>query len=117
MADALGGDGSGSIIIAVYATLMFDIISESCSSPQTAEINIKSRESTLMKWVKLGLLTAAPFVALGMFYESLAGRSIATPAIGAGMAAGIIWLQYTHARKSGLESTKPGTESYSWNPT
>ena len=110
MADALG-NGSGAITMAVFATLMYDIISATNSSPQTTEINAKSRADTLMKWVHLGLAQGGLFVALGALIESRAGRSPVMPLLGGGLAAALLYGQYVHARNAGMASVKPGTES------
>lgn len=118
MADGLG-NGSGAVTMAVFATLMYDIISATNSSPQTTEINARARSETLMKWVHLGLAQGFLFVGLGAWLELRAGRSALMPLLGGGVAAGLLYGQYRHARSAGLASTAPGTESYlAWgNPT
>jgi hypothetical protein len=113
--------GGGTILMAVYATLMYDVISATNSSPQTTEINAKTRADTLMKWVHLGLAQGALFVALGALIEARGGRSPWPPLVGGGLAAALLYGQYVHARNAGLGSSKPGTEPSStaaWsNPT
>lgn len=111
------GDGNGHnpwIGIAVTGALIFDIISEACSSPQTAEINIEAREDTLMKWVYLGMALGAGFVFVGIV-TSPKGRRW-EPALGGGLALAVVWAQYSHARASGLRNLAAGetrsTESY-----
>lgn len=112
--DVAGGNGRNPWVgIAVTAALFFDVISEACSSPQTAEINIGAREETLMKWVYLGVATGFVFVIVGIIASPKGHKR--EPLIGGGMAAVIIIAQYHHARKSGLaklEQGLQGTETY-----
>lgn len=96
------------ISMAVYATLVYDIISATNSSPQTTEINAKARSDTLMKWVNLGLAQATVFVLLGVVLD----KRHWPPAVGGFLAGGLLWMQYQHALRSGLSSSAPGTESY-----
>ena len=100
------------VIIAVYAALTYDIISATNSSPQTTEINAATRAATLMKWVNLGLAQAALFAGIGIIVAAKTGRAWWPPALGSGLAAALLWLQYQHAKNAGLNSTAPGTEAY-----
>jgi|SRR5215831_9393332 len=112
---AVNGQGNNSALtMAVYAALTYDIISATNSSPQTTEINAKARAETLMKWVKIGLAQAAIFAFLGVAIEGMSGRKIWPPALGAGLAGGLLWAQYVHAKKAGLETADslPPTEVY-----
>lgn len=108
MAELLGGDDAATV--AIYAALMYDVISATNSSPQTTEINAAARADTLMKWVKLGIAQGVLFVGIGMFIESPGKRW--RPALGGGLAALLLWVQYCHARNSGLRNGGQGTESY-----
>lgn len=111
MADvSSSGLNSNAALMAIYAALTYDIISATNSSPQTTEINASTRAQTLMKWVVIGLGQAAVFAILGIALEAKAGRSIWPPALGAGLAGGLLWIQYVHARNAGLNSSAPGTE-------
>lgn len=108
---AIGAGTAGTF--GIFSALMFDIISEACSSPQTAEINIGAREETLMKWVYVGLAIGGAYGVMGMALSPKGERW--APALGIGVAAVIIWAQYHHARLSGLASLDdnlPGTEQY-----
>jgi len=50
----------------VLATgVVWECIAFSCSSPQTAELNINKRGETLMKWVHLGQGLAAATILIG----------------------------------------------------
>jgi hypothetical protein len=99
---------SAAITVAVYAALTYDIISATNSSPQTTEINADKRAETLMKWVKIGLWQAVAFGVLGVMLD----KRRWPPALGAGVAGVLLWIQYVHALESGLESKKEGTETY-----
>lgn len=96
------------ITVAVYAALTYDIISATNSSPQTTEINAAARADTLMKWVKLGLAQAALFGGIGVMLD----KRRWPPALGAGLAAALLWCQYVHAKRAGLRSSAPPTEQY-----
>jgi hypothetical protein len=61
-----------------------------------------------MKWVKIGLAQAALFAGIGIALD----RRRWPPALGAGIAGWLLWLQYCHAMKSGIESKGPATETY-----
>jgi hypothetical protein len=102
------GDGDAAVKVAVYAALTYDIISATNSSPQTTEINAAARADTLMKWVKIGLLQAAVFAGIGVVLDKQRWPA----ALGAGLAGGLLWIQYVHARDAGLASDEPPTESY-----
>lgn len=95
------------ILMAIYATLVYDVISATNSSPQTTEINAAKRGPTLMKWVHIGLAQAAVFVILGAWIA----RSSA-PLVGGGLAGLALYAQYAHARSEGLKNGGAGTESY-----
>lgn len=94
--------------IGIYAALSYDIIAAVNSSPQTTEINAKARAETLMKWVHLGLAQVALFVVIGAYV----GDDTWSPLVGGGVAAGLLYAQYVHAKQAGLESAEPGTETY-----
>jgi hypothetical protein len=108
VAELIGGDDAATV--AIYAALMYDVISATNSSPQTTEINAAKRGPTLMKWVKVGLAQGVLFVAIGVFIESPGKRW--RPLLGGGLAAALLWYQYVHAHNAGIASGEPGTEDY-----
>lgn len=113
MAIGQGGSGRG-IALLVGAEIVYAIVAAACSSPQTAEINAKSRAETLMKWVHIGLVQSAVFVGLAVMYD----REHAQPIlVGGGVAAVLMYGSYMHAKSAGLQSAKPGTETSmaAWN--
>jgi hypothetical protein len=105
------GGSSMAVVVALYAALTYDIISATNSSPQTTEINAKTRADTLMKWVHIGLAQAVIFVALGSILERAQGRNPWSPLIGGGLAGSMLYAQYIHAKQAGLESQESGTET------
>ena len=108
MADLPSIGADDAVTFMVSAGLVYEIIAAACSSPQTAEINAAKRSATLMKWVKIGLLQSAVFVAIAA--GPLKGRG---PAVaGALLAAGLMWASYWHANKAGLAAGGQPTESY-----
>ena len=106
--EGLGGN-SGGVAFLVSAGVMYEIIAAACSSPQTTELNAASRADTLMKWVNLGILQGVAFVAAAAIYD----RQHRLPILaGGGAAAVLLYLQYTHAKRSGLANGGPPTERY-----
>lgn len=101
-------NGDSAIKVAVYATLMYDVISATNSSPQTTEINATKRAPTLMKWVHLGLIQGAVFVIIGMALD----KDRWPPLMGGGLAGVLLYAQYLYALKSGQENPGPSTERY-----
>lgn len=109
MAELIGGDDDAAVI-AIYAALMYDVISATNSSPQTTEINAAARADTLMKWVKVGLVQGVGFMLLGAAVERPGKRW--RPILGGGLAALLLWCQYVHARNAGIRNGGATTEQY-----
>jgi len=101
-------NGDKALKVAIYATLTYDIISATNSSPQTSEINAKKRAPTLMKWVYIGLAQAAGFGLLGAYLD----EDTWPPLLGVTLASIVLWIQYYHAIQSGLHNPGQATESY-----
>ena len=110
MADAAtAARGSDGIAFLVAAGIVYEIIAAACSSPQTTEINAGARADTLMKWVHLGVGQAALFIAIAAGLD----RKHRAAILGGGItAAGLMYLQYDHAKRSGLRNAGPPTETY-----
>lgn len=111
MSTALKGDGG--VAFLVSAGIVYEIIAAACSSPQTCEINASSRADTLMKWVHLGMVQAAVFVLAAAMLDNRHAVHIIG---GGGLAMGLMYGQYVHAKKAGLASALPGTESQTGSP-
>lgn len=108
------GDSAVSEFI-VSAGLVYEIVAAACSSPQTAEINAAARSDTLMKWVKLGVAQAGLFIGLSVLIQVLRGRPWWPVVAGAGLAIALLYCQYVHALRAGLEAAAqgaPATETY-----
>lgn len=100
-------NNSDGIAFLVSAGIVYEIIAAACSSPQTTEINASSRADTLMKWVHIGLAQSALFIVAAAVIDPKHRQAI----IGGGVTAGVLmYVQYMHAKQSGLASSKPGTE-------
>lgn len=100
--------GGGGVAFLVSAGIVYEIIAAACSSPQTCEINAGSRADTLMKWVHLGMVQAGAFVVIAAMLDAEHAPQI----VGGGLLAmGLMYAQYVHAKKAGLASVLPGTES------
>lgn len=106
--EGLGGGSSKGVAFLVSAGVCYEIIAAACSSPQTTEINAQTRSATLFKWVYLGLGQAALFVALAAIWDPKQAVPIL---VGGGLAAGILYVSYAHAKQSGLANPGPTTES------
>lgn len=110
MADiATAVDGGSGVAFLVSAGIVYEIVAAACSSPQTTEINAKSRSGTLMKWVYLGLGQAMVIVALAAVLDRKHRTAILAGGV---LAAALMYGQYVHARRAGLASGEPGTETY-----
>jgi hypothetical protein len=106
------GQGLGAAaVMAIFAALTYDIVAAACSSPQTTEINADTRADTLMKWVNLGMAQAGLFAGIGVYLQAKEGKPVWPPLLGAGLGGGLMYASYVHARRAGLESSEPGTES------
>lgn len=101
------GEKSNGVPFLVSAGIVYEIIAAACSSPQTAEINADKRAGTLMKWVHIGLVQSAFFVAIAAAIDPAHAKPIVA---GGGLAAGIMFASYSHAKASGLANPGPGTE-------
>jgi len=106
--EGLGGSSNG-IAFLVSAGVMYEIIAAACSSPQTTELNAAARGGTLMKWVNLGVGQGVIFVVAAAAWD----RSHRVAILAGGAAAALLlYLQYAHALRSGLETGGPPTERY-----
>jgi hypothetical protein len=104
--------GSWGIAFLVAAGIVYEIIAAACSSPQTTEINAAARADTLMKWVHLGIGQAALFIAVAAYVDRQHRSAIIT---GGATAAGLMYVQYAHAKKAGLANGGAPTETYGSN--
>lgn len=104
VASASDTDG---IAFLVSAGIVYEIIAAACSSPQTTEINAKSRSATLMKWVHIGLVQSALFVGAAAYFDRKRARSYIA---GGAAAAVLMYGSYVHAKRAGQASSAPGTE-------
>lgn len=99
-------DSTG-IAFLVSAGIVYEIIAAACSSPQTTEINADTRADTLFKWVNIGMVQAALFVAAAAYFDKANRLPII---VGGATAGGLMYGQYWHARACGLASSEPSTE-------
>lgn len=109
MATELMRNNSTGIAFLVSAGIVYEIIAAACSSPQTTEINASSRADTLMKWVHLGLVQSALFIAAAAYFDEKNRTAIIAGGVSAGA---LMYGQYVYARACGLASDEPGTEDY-----
>lgn len=106
---ALGKTASFGIAFLVSAALVDEKIAKDVSSPQTAEINIRKRHDTLMKWVHIGQAEAALFIIIAAVVD----KPNRGPILFGGILAMVITeIEYQHAKQSGLNKPGPETEDY-----
>lgn len=102
--------GFKGLALMISAAVTYDTMSAITSSPQTTEINASLRADSLMKWVHLGLAQAAIFVGLAAFVSKSEGEPAWPILLGGGLAGGLVYVQYVHAKRVGLENGGPATE-------
>ena len=105
MALALGSNSNG-IAFLIAAGIVAEFIAKDVSSPQTAEINIRKREQTLMKWVHVGQVEAAIFIVIAAVMDKKHRSAILAGGI---LSMVVTEFEYVHAKQSGL--AKPGHET------
>lgn len=105
----LSAGGSDGIAFLVSAGIVYEVIAAACSSPQTTELNADKRAPTLMKWVNIGVAQSVLFVTAAAIIDPKHRGAILA---GGGIAAGLMYMQYFHARNAGLKSNEPPTETY-----
>lgn len=109
MADLATLSKGNGVAFAVSAGLLLEGVAAYCSSPQTTELNAKTRADTLMKWVHLGLLQSWLLIGIAAYIDKPHRAAILA---GGAVASVLIYGSYMHAKASGLKSCEPGTESY-----
>lgn len=106
--EKLSASASWGIAFLVAAGIVAEIVAKACSSPQTTELNADTRAPTLMKWVHIGMIEAAAFVAVAAYLD----RAHRVPILLGGIAEGAItYAEYVHGKSAGLKSSAPGTET------
>jgi hypothetical protein len=100
---------SSGVAFLVAAGIVYEIIAANCSSPQTTELNAKSRADTLMKWVNIGVGQAAVFVAIAAVIDRKHAKPIL---VGGALASVVMYASYLHGRRAGLDSAQPTTETW-----
>jgi hypothetical protein len=101
------GSGNNGVAFVVAAGVVWECIAFACSSPQTAELNIKTRGDTLMKWVHLGQGLSAATIAIGAYVEPKTRGAIIAGGIFAMVSAEAF---YQYAAWSGYQKPGPPTE-------
>lgn len=110
----VGNVGSNGVAFLVAGGIVYEIIAANCSSPQTTELNAHSRAETLMKWVNLGLGQSVLFIGAAMLFDKRHRGAIAAGGL---LAGGLMYGLYGHAKKAGLSSALPPTETNLGRPT
>lgn len=100
------GPGNG-VPFLVTVGVVYEIVAATNSSPQTTEINAKSRAPTLMKWVHIGIVQSVFFVLIAAAMDKKRRNPILC---GGFMAMILMYTQYVYAKICGLKSDAVGTE-------
>jgi hypothetical protein len=95
------------LTVAVAAEMVYQLIGSNLSSPQSAELNARSRAPTIKKWVNLTNAEAFGWIV----FLCILDKSY-WPLLGGGIALGGMALKYRYAIGSGLKSNEQGTENY-----
>jgi hypothetical protein len=103
------GNKSAGIAFVVSTGAVWECIAFACSSPQTAELNIKKREETLMKWVHMGQGLAGLTIGIGAYLQPETRSSILFGGIFGMLSAECF---YILAKKWGHENPGEPTEEY-----
>lgn len=107
--EQVGATAGAGVAVLVGGGIVYEIVAANCSSPQTTELNASARAETLMKYVHLGLVQSAVFIGLAMRLD----RAHAKPIFAGGaLAAVFMYGLYGHAKKRGLASSAPPTETH-----
>lgn len=104
------GSSDAAVVFIVTLGMVYEVIAAACSSPQTAEINADRRAGTLMKWVHIGMIQAAAFVAIEALILHQHHKSVWPAVTGGVIGMTALEAQYVHARHAGLASAAQGTE-------
>lgn len=105
-----GGRTAGvGIAFLVGAATVAEFIAKDVSSPQTTELNAAQRAKTLMKWVHIGQVEAAGFVVIAAIIDPAFAVAFL---VGGAMEMVITEWEYLHAKRVGISSGGPPTETY-----
>jgi len=107
MAAAFGGTQGLAFLLS--AGIVAEFIAKDVSSPQTTELNAEKRAPTLMKWVHIGQVEAAFFVAIAAIIDKQNRVPILAGAI---LSMIVTEGQYLHAKAAGLANGGQPTESW-----
>jgi hypothetical protein len=110
---AYGGNSTVGLAFLGGALAIADFAAKVCSSPQTQQLNAKAgRAETSQKWVNIGLIEGAVFVAIAAAIDP--PNRVAFLAGGA-LELAVTWYEYQHATQAGLASTEQPTEDWGEN--
>jgi len=104
----ISGESDG-VAFLVSAGLVYEAIAKACSSPQTTELNADARAPTLMKWVNIGTVEGLALVGIAAYIDR---HRPAAFIAGGVIAAAVTYVEYLHARSSGLKSGGAPTENW-----
>lgn len=107
---AYGGNSTVGLAFLGGALAIADFAAKVCSSPQTQHLNAKAgRAETSQKWVNIGLIEGAVFVAIAAAIDP--PNRIAFLAGGA-LEFAITWYEYQYATQQGLKDNADPVEDW-----
>jgi hypothetical protein len=114
MADAAAAFAGDGVAFLVSYEVVCAIIAKACSSPQTVQLNAHARAGTLMQWVWVGVAESVVVILVAAWIDSkVPGRNHTSAILGGGFLGILITVaEYLYAKRSGLSSAQPGTETY-----
>lgn len=107
--------GVGGIAFLVSYAMSAEVLAKDVSSPQTAEINIRKRAGTLMKWVHIGQVESVFVIVIAASIEGRHPKIRNAILIGGFLGMAVSEAQYLYAKWSGLNNPGPETEEYQEN--
>ncbi len=109
MPGAIGSVGGFGIAFIISYTMCGEIMAKDVSSPQTTEMNAKTRAPTLMKYVHIGQVESAAIITLAAYWDKAYRKPIL---LGGVLGIAVNEVLYLHALKQGTSKPGPPTEHH-----
>ena len=95
-----GTAASQGVAFLIGAASVAEFVAKDVSSPQTVHLNAKKRAPTLMRWVHVGMVESALFLAIATAIDKKHAKAFLAGGI---LEMAITECQYLYARKIGME--------------
>jgi hypothetical protein len=109
MPGAIGSVGGAGIAFIISYTMCGEVMAKDVSSPQTTELNAKTRAPTLMKYVHIGQVESAAVITIAAIVDKPYRKPILIGGI-----LGIVVNEglYQYAKRQGIDNPGPPTERH-----